>query len=59
LANYLFELAKKFGHFYQTSPILIETNKEIKAGRLILCANIAKVISSGLFLLGIEAPEKM
>lgn len=59
LANYLFELAKKFGHFYQTSPILIETNEEIKTGRLILCANIAKVINSGLTLLGIESPSKM
>lgn len=59
LANFLFELAKKFGHFYQTSPILIETNEEIKTGRLILCANIAKVINSGLTLLGIESPSKM
>lgn len=59
LANYLFELAKKFGHFYQTSPILIEKNEEIKTGRLILCANIAKVINSGLTLLGIESPSKM
>ena len=59
LANYLYELAKQFGHFYQTIPILIEPNEEVKLGRLILSANVAKVIKSGLFLLGIESPEKM
>jgi arginyl-tRNA synthetase len=59
LANYLYELVKQFGHFYQTIPILIEANQEAKLGRLLLSANVAKVIKSGLFLLGIEAPEKM
>ena len=59
LANYLYELVKQFGHFYQTIPILIEANEEAKLGRLILSANVAKVLKSGLNLLGIEAPEKM
>ena len=59
LANYLYELVKQFGHFYQTIPILIEPNEEVKLGRLILSANVAKVIKSGLLLLGIESPEKM
>jgi arginyl-tRNA synthetase len=59
LANYLYELVKQFSHFYQTIPILIEANEDAKIGRLLLCANVAKVIKSGLALLGIEAPEKM
>ncbi len=59
LANYLYELVKQFSHFYQTIPILIEANEDAKVGRLLLCANVAKVIKSGLALLGIEAPEKM
>ena len=59
LANYLYELVKQFSHFYQTIPILIEANEDAKVGRLLLCANVAKVIRSGLALLGIEAPEKM
>ena len=59
LANYLNELVKQFSHFYQTIPILIEANEDAKVGRLLLCANVAKVIRSGLALLGIEAPEKM
>ena len=59
LANYLYELVKQFGHFYQTIPILIEKDQDIKKGRLILSYNVAKVIKSGLKLLGIAAPEKM
>jgi arginyl-tRNA synthetase len=59
LANYLFELVKQYGHFYQTIPILIEPNRDVKSGRLLLSYNVAKVIKSGLSLLGIEAPEKM
>jgi arginyl-tRNA synthetase len=59
LANYLYELVKQFSHFYQTIPILIEANEDAKVGRLLLCANVAKVIKSGLALLGIDAPEKM
>ena len=59
LANYLYELVKQYGHFYQTIPILIEPNRDVKSGRLLLSYNVAKVIKSGLSLLGIEAPEKM
>ena len=59
LANYLYELVKQYGHFYQTIPILIEPNSDVKSGRLLLSYNVAKVIKSGLSLLGIEAPEKM
>jgi arginyl-tRNA synthetase len=59
LANYLYELVKQFSHFYQTIPILIEANQDAKVGRLLLSANVAKVIKSGLALLGIDAPEKM
>lgn len=59
LANYLYELVKQFSHFYQTIPILIEENESSKQGRLILSSNVAKVIKSGLKLLGIAAPEKM
>lgn len=59
LANYLYELVKQYGHFYQTIPILIEQNPNAKQGRLILSLNVSKVIKSGLKLLGISAPEKM
>jgi arginyl-tRNA synthetase len=55
----LYELVKQYGHFYQTIPILIEPNRDVKSGRLLLSYNVAKVIKSGLSLLGIEAPEKM
>ncbi len=59
IANYLYELAKQYGHFYQTQAILIEVDSAKKLGRLTLSASVAKVLKSGLSLLGISAPKKM
>ncbi len=59
LANYLYELVKTFNHFYQAIPILKETENKLKDTRIALCMATARVISHGLNLLGIEAPEKM
>jgi arginyl-tRNA synthetase len=52
-------LAKQYGHFYQTQAILIEVDLDKKLGRLTLSANVAKVLKSGLSMLGISAPKKM
>jgi len=59
IANYLYELAKQYGHFYQTQAILIEVDLDKKLGRLTLSASVAKVLKSGLSMLGISAPKKM
>lgn len=59
LANYTYELVKTFNHFYQTVPINIEENLAVKNLRLILCNNVAKVISSAMYLLGVEVPNRM
>lgn len=59
LANYTYELVKAFNHFYQTVPINIEENQAVKNLRLILCENVAKVVSSAMNLLGIEVPNRM
>jgi arginyl-tRNA synthetase len=59
IANYTFELVKLYNHFYQSVPILIETDEEIKRMRLVLSKNVAKVIALSMRLLGIEVPQRM
>ncbi|MBF0961496.1 MAG: hypothetical protein HXK20_05360, partial [Alloprevotella tannerae] len=39
--------------------ILREADEEKKRFRLVLSANVAKVIRTGMSLLGIEVPERM
>ncbi len=59
IANYEYELVKEFNQFYHDFSILKEENKELKKFRLQLSASIAKTISAGMRLLGIEVPERM
>ncbi len=59
LCNYLFELSQTFNSFYQAVPVTQEKDEQLKAFRLTLITATAQVISNGLYLLGIEAPEEM
>ncbi len=59
IANYCYELTKEFNQFYHECSILKEENENRKQMRLMLAQNIAKVIKSGMQLLGIEVPERM
>jgi arginyl-tRNA synthetase len=59
IANYIFDLVKLYNQFYQTIPILIEPDKDLKNMRLVLSKNAAKVISSAMGLLGVTVPERM
>jgi len=59
IANYEYELVKEFNQFYHDFSILKEENEEIKKFRLQLSASVAKTISTGMRLLGIEVPERM
>jgi len=59
LCNYLFELVKTYNHFYQNVPILREEDKNKLGMRLILSQNVAKIIASGMGLLGIGVPNQM
>jgi len=59
IANYLYELVKEYNQFYHDYSILREENETLRHFRLILSANTAKVVKSGLSLLGIEVPERM
>ncbi|NDV69495.1 arginine--tRNA ligase [Dysgonomonas sp. 25] len=59
IANYVYELVKEYNQFYHDYSILKEENADLKAFRLVLSANVAKVVKSGMSLLGIEVPERM
>ena len=52
-------LAKKFSGFYSACPINSETDKEYKKSKLSLIYLTKKYIETCLYLLGIEAVEKM
>ena len=59
IANYCYELTKQFNQFYHDFSILNADTDAEKTVRLVLAANVAKVIKNGMRLLGIEVPERM
>lgn len=59
IANYTYELVKQYNHFYQSVTILKEENGELRAMRLLLSENVAKVIELSMRLLGVHVPERM
>lgn len=59
IANYCYDLVKEYNQFYHDFSILKETDEKKKLFRLVLSANVAKIIRLGMGLLGIEMPERM
>ena len=59
IANYCYELTKEFNQFYHDYSILNADTAEQKSARLVLAANVAKILKNGMALLGIEVPERM
>lgn len=59
IANYCYDLTKEFNQFYHDYSILREEDEQKKIFRLMLSANVAKIIRLGMGLLGIEVPERM
>ncbi len=59
IINYTYDLAKLYNAFYQQIPILADKNKAAVAFRLRLSEVTAKVVKTGMSLLGIEVPERM
>lgn len=58
LCTYLFEMAQAFTAFYEACPVL-RSEGDTRTLRLVLCEQTARVLKTGLGLLGIEAPERM
>lgn len=59
IANYTYDLVKEYNQFYHDFSILCESDEKLKVFRLVLSANVAKVVKEGMALLGIEVPERM
>ncbi len=61
LARQLLAIAKAFSGFYTNCPILKGEfeNRNIQRWRLALCVATARTLRQGLFLMGIQAPERM
>jgi arginyl-tRNA synthetase len=59
IANYCYDLAREFNQFYHDYSILGEENESLRSFRLRLSELTGRVLEKGLFLLGIEAPERM
>jgi len=58
IANYLYDLASCFNRFYKECQVL-RTGRRIRERRLLLVDCVRIILSNGLDLLGIDAPERM
>ncbi len=59
LTSFLLEAANTYSAFYNESPVLTAENDDLRYSRLLLCDLTARVLSTGLSLLGIETCERM
>ena len=59
IGAYVYELAKQFNAYYHDHSILREENAAVRALRLQLAAQVARIIKRGMRLLGIDVPERM
>ncbi len=59
IANFAYQLAKKFNLFYAQKPILNAKNEKLEKQRLFITEASFKVLEKSLSLLGIALPERM
>jgi arginyl-tRNA synthetase len=59
IANYCYDLAREFNQFYHDYTILGEDDPAGRDFRLVLSRLTSEVLSTGMWLLGIEMPERM
>ncbi len=59
LANYCYELSREYNQFYHDYSILGEDDTCVRNFRLMLSRVTSEVIYKGMWLLGIEMPERM
>ncbi|QGJ71927.1 Arginine--tRNA ligase [Planctomycetales bacterium 10988] len=59
LTAYLFELAKLVSAFYEACPVLKADTEAERKRRLLLCDLVARVLKTGLGLLGISVVKRM
>ncbi len=59
IANYIYEVAQSYNHFYHECSILREENEQVKQRRLAMSQLAANTIKNALHLLGIGTVERM
>lgn len=59
IANYVYDLAKEYNQFYHELPIMFEENEHKRAVRLLISSITADIIKRGMWILGIDVPERM
>jgi arginyl-tRNA synthetase len=59
IANYCYDLSKEYNQFYHDFSILGEGDGSLRNFRLFLSKVSSEVLYSGMWLLGIEMPERM
>jgi arginyl-tRNA synthetase len=59
ICGYLFDLATAFTAFYESCPVLKAEDAKTRASRLVVCDVTARVLATGLSVLGIAAPDRM
>ncbi len=59
LATYLLEVSKAFSSFYSHCPIISAKDEDLKKTRLFLIESTLKVLTAGLGVLNIQAPDEM
>jgi arginyl-tRNA synthetase len=59
IANYCYDLSREYNQFYHDFSILGEDNNSLRNFRLFLSKVTSEVLYSGMWLLGIEMPERM
>ncbi len=59
IAHYVLEVAQVFNSWYGSQKIVDESNKDISAHRVAVAERVGIVLKRGLYLLGIETPDRM
>ena len=59
IAAYAYDLAKTFNGYYHDHSILREEDGQKRSMRLMLAAEVARIIRRAMALLGIEVPQRM
>ncbi|WP_430809443.1 MULTISPECIES: arginine--tRNA ligase [unclassified Carboxylicivirga] len=59
IANFVYDMAKEFNQFYHESPIAVEEDEAKRAMRLLLCKVVGTTLKNGMWMMGIDVPERM
>ncbi len=59
VANFVYKLAQSYNKFYAELPVLAAEKEQDKLLRILLSAQVSRILKQGMKLLGIDVPEKM